>query len=148
MEIILLQDVKSLGKKGEVVKVNDGYARNMLLPKKLGVEANAKNMEVLKKQKEEEARIAAEQLAAAKELAENIGSKKVTIEIKAGGNGKAFGSVTTKEIGQAMKDQLKLDIDKKKIVLADAIKTAGEYEIPIKLHPQVTAKIKVVVATV
>lgn len=148
MEIILLQDVKTLGKKGDVVKVNDGYARNMLLPKKLGIEANPKNMEVLKKQKAEEERIAAEQLAEAKKLGENIGSKKVTIQIKAGGNGKAFGSVTSKEIGQAMKDQLALDIDKKKIVLTDAIKTAGEFDIPVKLHPQVTAKIKVIVETV
>ena len=100
MEIVLLEDVKALGKKGQVVKVNDGYARNFILPKKLGVEATAKNLNDLKLQKANEAKIAAEQLAAAKELGEKLEKATVTLAIKAGEGGRAFGSVSSKEIGQ------------------------------------------------
>ena len=113
MEIVLLQDVKSLGKKGQVVKVNDGYARNFILPKKLGVEANAKNLNDLKLQKANDAKVAAEQLAAAKELAAKLENASITVAIKAGEGGRTFGSVSTKEIGKAVSDQLKLEIDKK-----------------------------------
>ncbi len=148
MDIILLQDVKSLGKKGDVVKVNDGYARNMLLPKKLGVEANSRNMEDLKKQKAEQAQREKEILEEAKALADSIGTKSVTIGIKAGEGGRTFGSVTTKEISTAIKEQLKLDIDKKKLVLSDALKNVGEYSVPIKLHPNVTAQIKVIIKAI
>ena len=143
MEIVLLQDVKSLGKKGQVVKVNDGYARNYILPKKLGVEANAKNLNDLKLQKANDAKVAAEQLAAARELAAKLQEASVTVSIKAGEGGRTFGSVSTKEIGKAVSDQLKLDIDKKKMVREEPIKSLGTHEVPVKLHKDVTAILRV-----
>ena len=143
MEIVLLQDVKSLGKKGQVVKVNDGYARNYILPKKLGVEANAKNLNDLKLQKANDAKVAAEQLAAARELAAKLQEASVTVSIKAGEGGRTFGSVSTKEIGKAVSDQLRLDIDKKKMVLEEPIKSLGTHEVPVKLHKDVTAILRV-----
>ena len=143
MEIVLLEDVKALGKKGQVVKVNDGYARNFILPKKLGVEATAKNLNDLKLQKANEAKIAAEQLAAAKELGEKLEKATVTLAIKAGEGGRAFGSVSSKEIGRAIQEQLGLEVDKKKIVLNDPIKSIGSFEVPVKLHKDVTAKLAV-----
>ena len=143
MEIVLLEDVKALGKKGQIVTVNDGYARNFILPKKLGVEATTKNLNDLKLQKANDARLAAEQLAAAKELAKKVEASPVTVSIKAGEGGRTFGSVSTKEIGKAVNDQLKLDIDKKKMVLTDPIKTLGTFEVPVKLHKDVTAKLTV-----
>lgn len=145
MKVILLQDVKSLGKKGEIVNVNDGYARNFILPKKYGVEANNKNLNDLKLQKDNEAKIAKEQLEAAKELAEELKAGKVELAIKVGEGGKTFGSVSSKEIAVAVKEQMKLEIDKKKIQLKEAIKTLGTHNVPIKLHPKVTAELKVVV---
>ena len=141
MEVVLLEDVKALGKKGQVVKVNDGYARNFILPKKLGVEATSKNLNDLKLQKANAEKIAAEQLAEAKKLAEEIDKMSVTVSIKAGEG--AFGSVSTKEIAKAAKDQLKLDIDKKKMVLPEPIKSIGSFEVPIKLHKEVTARLSV-----
>lgn len=143
MEIVLLEDVKSLGKKGQIVKVSDGYARNFVLPKKLGVEATPKNLNDLKLQKANAEKVAAEQLAAAKALAEKIGEMSVTLKMKAGEGGKAFGSVSGKEIAAAAKEQLGLDIDKKKMVLPDPIKTFGTHEVPIKLHKEVTGKLAV-----
>ena len=134
MEIVLLEDVKALGKKGQIVKVNDGYARNFILPKKLGVEATAKNLNDLKLQKANAEKVAAEQLAEAKALAEKIGELSVTLKMKAGEGGRAFGSVSSKEIAVAAKDQLGLEIDKKKMVLPEAIKTFGTHEVPVKLH--------------
>lgn len=143
MEVVLLEDVKALGKKGQIVKVNDGYARNFILPKKLGVEATAKNLNDLKLQKANEQKIAAEQLAEAKRLAEDIEKVSVTVSIKAGEGGRTFGSVSTKEIAKAAADQLKLEIDKKKMVLAEPIKSLGTFEVPVKLHKDVTAKLRV-----
>ena len=143
MEIVLLEDVKALGKKGQIVKVNDGYARNFILPKKLGVETTSKNLNDLKLQKANAAKVAAEQLAAAKELAEQIEKVSVTLKMKAGEGGKAFGSISGKEIAAAAADQLKLDIDKKKLVLPEPIKTFGNHEVPVKLHKDVTAKLTV-----
>ena len=143
MEIVLLEDVKALGKKGQFVKVNDGYARNFILPKKLGVEATAKNLNDLKLQKANDAKVAAEQLAAAKELGEKIEKSKVVVSIKAGEGGRAFGAVSSKEIAKAAADQLGLDIDKKKIVLNDPIKAIGSFEVAVKLHKEVTAKLAV-----
>ena len=148
MEIVLLQDVKALGKKGQIVKVNDGYARNFILPKKLGVEANSKNLNDLKLQKANNEKIAAEQLAAAKELAAKLDAAAVTPEIKAGEGGRAFGSISSKEISKAIADQLSLDIDKKKIVLSTPIKAAGSFEVSIKLHKDVTGKLSVKVVEV
>ena len=143
MEIVLLEDVKALGKKGQIVKVNDGYARNFILPKKLGVEATAKNLNDLKLQKANAEKIAAEQLAEAKALAEKIRELSVTLKMKAGEGGRAFGSISSKEIAVAAKDQLGLEIDKKKMVLPEAIKTFGTHEVPVKLHKDVTAKLTV-----
>ena len=143
MEIVLLEDVKALGKKGQIVKVNDGYARNFILPKKLGVEATSKNLNDLKLQKANEEKLAAEQLAAAKELAEKIEKQSVTLSMKAGENGKAFGSISGKEIAAAAVDQLGLEIDKKKLVLPEPLKTFGTHEVPLKLHKDVTAKLAV-----
>ena len=143
MEVVLLEDVKALGKKGQVVKVNDGYARNFILPKKLGVEATSKNLNDLKLQKANAEKVAAEQLAAAKELAEKIEKLTVTLKMKAGEGGKAFGSVSSKEIGKAIEDQIGLEIDKKKLVLPEPIKTFGTHEVPVKLHKDVVAKLAV-----
>lgn len=143
MEVILLQDVKSLGKKGQVVKVNDGYARNFILPKKLGVEANSKNMNDLKLQKANEEKIAAENLAAAKALAEELKEKEIVLSLKLGEGGKTFGSVSSKEIAEAAKEQLGYDIDKKKIQLKESIKSLGVHNVSIKLHAKVTAELKV-----
>lgn len=147
MEIILLEDVKSLGKKGEIVKVSDGYARNMILPKKLGVEATAKNKNDLKLQQANEAKVAAEILAEAKRFAEELKEKSVELKIKAGDGGRTFGSVSTKEIAAAAKEQLGYDIDKKKMQLKEPIKNMGTYMVPIKLHPKVTGELKVKVVS-
>ncbi len=143
MQIVLLEDVKSLGKKGEIVKVNEGYGRNFILPKKLGVEATAKNLNDLKLKKANEEKVAAKLLEEARELGAKLGKASVTLSIKAGENGKAFGSVSSKEISKAVQEQLGLDIDKKKLVLADPIKTLGTHEVPVKLHRDVTAKLSV-----
>ncbi|MBQ3060974.1 MAG: 50S ribosomal protein L9 [Lachnospiraceae bacterium] len=143
MEVILLQDVKSLGKEGDIVKVNDGYARNFILPKKLVVEANAKNLNDLKIKKEKEAKIAKEIYEQAKALGEAIEKESVTVKMKLGKDGRSFGSVSTKEIAQAAKEQLGRDIDKKKMALDVPIKTLGVYNVTIKLHPKVTTTLKV-----
>ena len=144
MKVILLEDVKSLGKKGEVVNVSDGYARNMILPKKLGVEATSKNMNDLKLQNQHADKVAKENLEAAKALAEEISTKEVTVKIKTGEGGKTFGSVSSKEISAAAKQQLNLELDKKKMQLEDGgLKTLGIHEVTIKLHPKVTATLKV-----
>ena len=143
MKVILLEDVKALGKKGQIVNVSDGYARNFILPKKLGVEATSKNLNDLKLQKANAEKVAAEQLAAAKELAEKIEKLTVTLKMKAGEGGKAFGSVSSKEIGKAIEDQIGLEIDKKKLVLPEPIKTFGTHEVPVKLHKDVVAKLAV-----
>ena len=139
MKVILLEDVKSLGKKGEIVNVNDGYARNFILPKKLGLEATSKNLNDLKLQKQNDEKVAQEKLDAAKALAEEIKEKSITVKIQAGVEGKVFGSISSKEIATEAKKQLNMDIDKKKIVIPDAIKSLGTYNVNIKLHKDVTA---------
>ena len=141
MKIILLQDDKKLGKKGAVVEVNEGFARNFIIPKKIGIEATPKNMNDLKLQKANEEKIAKEQLESAKELAVSLEQMPVVVKIKAGEGGKTFCSVSTKEIAAAMKEQHGVELDKKKIQLAESIKTFGTVEVPVKLHPQVTAKL-------
>lgn len=143
MKIILLEDVKSLGKKGEIVDVSDGYARNYVLPKKLGVEANSKNRNDLKLQKANADKVAKEQLEAAKELAGLLETKEVTVKMKSGEGGRAFGSVSSKEIAQEAKKQCGLELDKKKIQLPEPIKALGVYEVVVKLHPKVTGTLKV-----
>ena len=148
MKIILLQDEKKLGKKGEIIEASEGYARNYIIPKKIGVEATPKNMNDLKLQKANEAKIAQEQLEAAQELAKVLETKQVVVKMKAGEGGRAFGSVSSKEIVAEFKKQHGIELDKKKIVLADSLKAFGNYEVAIKLHPQVTGKftVKVTVA--
>ncbi len=143
MKVILLEDVKALGKKGQVVEVSDGYGKNFILKKKLGVEATGANMNDLKLQKAREEKLAKEQLDAARELAKVLEEKSVIVKIKAGEGGRAFGSVSTKEIAAAYKEQCNMEIDKKKIQLPEAIKTFGVHEVPVKLHPQVTGTLKV-----
>lgn len=143
MKVILLEDVKSLGKKGEIVNVNDGYARNFVLPKKLGVEATGKNMNDLKLQKANEEKVAKEHLEAAQAFAKEMENDHVVVSIKAGEGGRTFGSVSSKEIATAYKEQCGKEIDKKKIILPEPIKSFGVYEVSIKLHPKVTGTLKV-----
>lgn len=145
MKVILLQDVKSLGKKGEIVNVNDGYARNFILPKKFGVEATGKNLNDLKLQKNNEKKVAQENLEAAKKLSAELAEGQVELSIKVGEGGRAFGSVSSKEIAAAVKEQMNLEVDKKKIQLKEAIKSLGTHMVAVKLHPEVTAELKVVV---
>ena len=128
MKMILLQDVKSVGKKGDLINASEGYAKNFLLPRKLAVEATKRKQEELEKAQ-----------ATAKELEDKV----VTIKVKTGGNGKLFGSVTNKEVAEEIVKQTKLDIDKKKVSIGDPIKMLGERTAVIKLHPKVTAEVKV-----
>lgn len=143
MKVILLEDVKALGKKGEMVNINDGYARNYVLPKKLGLEATPKNVNDLKLQKANEDRRAQEILEEAQKFAEDIKEKSVTLTMKIGEGGRTFGSVSTKEIAAAAKAQLGIDIDKKKLQLPEAIKSLGTTIVPYKVHPKVTAQLTV-----
>ncbi len=148
MQVILIEDVKSLGKKGDVVKVNDGYARNFILPKKLGLEATEKNLKDLAIKKAEEEAQQKAIYEEALEFGKKLDAASVTLEIKGGEGGRTFGSITAKEISEAISKQLGYDIDKKKLLLADPIKNAGSYTVGIKLHPKVTANMKVEVKTV
>ena len=145
MKVVLFEDVKSLGKKDDIVEVSDGYARNFIFKKKLGAEATPKALNDLKLKKQNEEKVAAEKLAEAKALAADIADKSVEVAIKAGQDGRAFGAVSSKEISVAAKEQLDMDIDKKKLVLKEPIKAVGTYQVPLKLHPQVTAELKVIV---
>ncbi len=143
MKVILTQDVKSLGKKGEIIEVSDGYARNRIIPGKLGVEATAANLNNLKLQKANQEKVAAENLADARSLAEKIEQLEVVTSIKTGEGGRSFGSVSSKEIADGLKSQYGLSIDKKKIVLPEPLRTPGYAEVMIKLHPEVQAKLRV-----
>lgn len=143
MKVILLEDVKTLGKKGQTVNINDGYARNFILPKKLGIEATPKNLNDLKLKKANEEKVAKEVYEQALAFAEDIKEKSVVVTIKTGEGGKTFGSVSTKEIAQAAKEQLGVDIDKKKLQLSEPIRTLGVTVVPYKVHPKVTAQLTV-----
>ena len=143
MKVILLEDVKSLGKKGEIVNVSDGYARNMILPKKLGLEATAKNLNDLKLQKANAEKVAQEILEAAQAFVKELETKEVIVTLKVGEGGKTFGSISTKEISEAAKKQLNLDIDKKKLQLPNPIRSLGVTQVPVRLHPKVTGSLKV-----
>ena len=145
MKVILTEDVKSLGKKGEIVEVSDGYARNFILKKKKGVEANSKNLNDLKLKKANEDKIAQEQYEAAVELGKKIEAGQIEVSIKTGEGGKAFGSIASKESATEVQAQMGLDVDKKKVQLKDAIKTLGTHTVPVKLHPKVTVDLKVIV---
>ena len=143
MKVILLEDVKSLGKKGHIVNVSDGYARNMILPKKLGVEATSKNLNDLKLRKANEEKVAQENLDAAKAFAEELSTKEIILTLKVGEGGRTFGYVSYKEISEAAKKQLNLDIDKKKLQLENPIRNLGVTNVPVRLHPKVTGSLKV-----
>jgi len=144
MKVILLADVKGQGKKGELCNVSDGYARNFLFPKKLAVEADNAAMSEFKSREEAKIHHKEEEIAAAKATAEKLNGKTVTMKAKAGSNGRLFGSVTSKEVAAEIKRTLGIEIDKKKMSLAD-IKNFGEYEAEIKLYTGITAKLTVVV---
>ena len=146
MKVILIEDVKSLGKKGEIVNVNDGYARNFILAKKLGLEASPKNLNDLKLKKANEEKVAKELHEEAVAFAEQLSRMEVKVSIKAGEGGKLFGSISSKEIAAAAQKQLGVDIDKKKMQLPSPIKAVGTHMVPIKLHPKVTAQLKVIVS--
>lgn len=143
MKVILLSDVKALGKKGDIVNVSDGYARNFIFPKKLGLEANAKNLNDLKLQKAHEEKVAEEIYEEAVAFGKKLEELTITVAIKAGEGGKTFGSVSTKEIGKALMDQYGIEIDKRKMLLPEPIKTMGTHIITIKLHQKVTANLTV-----
>lgn len=145
MKVILLEDVKSVGKKGEIVNASEGYAKNFLIPRKLGVEATASNLNEIKLKKQSEDKRKAEELVAAKELKAKLEEKTVKIPVKTGDNGKLFGSVTNKEIAVALEEQAGIKVDKKKIILDDQIKMVGEKTVVIKIHPQVSAELKVAI---
>lgn len=145
MKVILLQDVKSVGKKGDLVEVSDGYARNFIFKKKLGVEATSKNLNDLKLQRQNDEKVAAETLAKAEAFAKELQTKTIEVTIKTGQDGRVFGSVSTKEIAAAAKEQLSYDLDKKKMQLREPIKNIGTYMVPIRLHPKVTTELKVIV---
>jgi len=143
MKVILLQDIKGVGKAGELINASDGHARNYLLPRKLGVEATKANLhEYEMKLKAEEHKRQLE-LEAARELAKNIEEQTINIKVKMGENGRLFGSVTNKEIADALKEQCGLSVDKKKVSLNDPIKTSGEKTAEVKLHAKVSAKLKI-----
>ena len=143
MKVILLEDVEGKGKKGQIIEVNDGYARNFVLPKKLGLEASTKNLNDLKLKQAHAEKLAAEQLEAAKQFADRLSELVVEVSIKSGEGGKTFGSVSSKEIVREAQLQHGIELDKKKVVLSEAIKNFGVYEVGVKLHPQVTASLKV-----
>jgi len=148
MKIILLEDVKSLGKKDETVNVSDGYARNYLIPKKLGAEATQKNLKAIAQKKKGEEKMAAGELQKAKELSEELLGKQAIISMRSGEGEKFFGSVGSKEVAQAYKEQFDVEIDKKKIQLAEPIRAYGVHQIAVKLHPQVTGALTVLVKEV
>ncbi|MEE3392147.1 MAG: 50S ribosomal protein L9 [Lachnospiraceae bacterium] len=143
MEVILIQDVRSLGKKGDRVNVNDGYARNFLLKKKLALEANAKNLNDLKLQKAHEEKVEREKTEAAEALVKELADKSISLRIKTGSNGRSFGSISTKEIAEEIKRQLGYEFDKKKMELDVPIKGPGAYNVTIRLHKQISGTIKV-----
>ncbi|NLH97658.1 MAG: 50S ribosomal protein L9 [Clostridiaceae bacterium] len=143
MKVILKQDVKGLGKKDDLVNVSDGYARNFLFPRGLAVEANQSNLNIVKTRKEAEKSRRDRELAQARELAEELRDVEVVIRAKTGENGKLFGSITSKDISDKLKEDFGMDIDRKKIVIPDTIKTTGTYEIDVKLYPEVSGRLKV-----
>ncbi|MBR1471755.1 MAG: 50S ribosomal protein L9 [Lachnospiraceae bacterium] len=145
MKVILTEDVKSLGKKGDLVEVSDGYARNFILARKKGLEATAANLNNLKLKKANDEKVAQEQLEAAKAFAAELKTMEVKLALKKGEGGKTFGSITSKEIALAAEEQLSVKLDKKKIVLKDPIKTEGIFNVSVKLHPQVSGELKVCV---
>lgn len=146
MKVILKADVKGVGKKGEMINASDGYARNYLFPRELAMEASEGNIKTLEHQKAKEVKRKSEELSNAKEFAKKIDELGVTIKVKTGDNGKLFGSITSKDIAEEVKKQHGVDIDKKKIILEDAIKITGTYDIDVKVYPEVHGKLKVTIS--
>lgn len=144
MKVILLQDVKKMGKKGDVIEASDGYARNYLFPRKLAEEATANALHVVNAKKENERRKKLAELEAAQKLAAELKGKEVTIDAKAGDNGRLFGAITNKDIAEVINNKFNLSIDKKKVVV-NTIKVAGQYEVEIKLYPEVSTKMKAII---
>ena len=145
MKVLLLADVKGQGKKDQIVEVSDGYARNFLFPKKLAVAADAKVMSETRSKEEAKQFRLKEEKAAAIALAEKIATLTVKITASSGADGRLYGSVTTKDIAEALKAQHKIDLDKRKLVLAENIKAYGTYNVEAKVYPEVSAKLKVTV---
>ena len=144
MKVILLQDVKNVGKKGDVIEASDGYARNFLFPRKLAQEGNDSNMHILNNKRENERKEKLAQLEAAQKLAGELKGKEITIKAKTGESGKLFGAITSKDVAELIKEQYKIEIDKKKIVM-DTIKLVGGYDIEVKIYPEVSTKMKVII---
>ena len=144
MKVILLQDAKKIGKKGEVINTSDGYARNYLFPRKLAQEATDANLHILNNKKENERKQKLAEIEAAQKVANELKGKEIKITTKLGENGKLFGAITSKDIASEIKKQFKVEVDKKKIVM-DTIKVSGTYEIEVKLYPEVSTKMKVVI---
>ncbi len=146
MKVILLKDVKKIGKKGDVIEASDGYARNFLFPKKLAQEATSSNLHILNNKKENERKQKLAEIEAAQKLAAELKGKEIKITAKTGDNGKLFGAITSKDVAELIKTQYKVEIDKKKIVM-DSIKVAGTFDIEVKLYPEVSTKMKVIIVT-
>jgi large subunit ribosomal protein L9 len=145
MKVILTQDVKSLGRKNQLVEVSDGYARNFLFKKNLAVEANAKNLNIMKDRKQSESSKKDRELVEANLLQSRLEGKQVKMEVRAGESGKLFGSITAKDIADAIAEQYKADIDKRKIQLDEPIKNTGDADVVIKIHPEVSINIRLVI---
>ncbi len=143
MKVILLKDVKALGKKGDIVEVSEGYGRNFIIPSKTGVIADNKNLNTLKLQKQNEEKIAQEKLEEAQSLKEKIEQVKLTLKVKTGSDGRTFGSVSTKEVQEALKAQAGIDVDKKKFSVDVPMKNLGGYDVNVRLHKDVTAVLHV-----
>ena len=146
MKVILLQDVKKMGKKGDVIEASDGYARNYLFPRKLAEEATANALHVVNAKKENERKKKLAELEAAQKLAAELKGKEVTINAKAGDSGRVFGAITNKDGAEAINSEFNLSIDKKKVVV-NTIKVAGTYEVEVKLYPEVSTKMKVIIVS-
>ena len=146
MKVILLSDVKNLGKKGEVVNTSDGYARNFLFPRKLAQEATAENLHILNAKKETERRKKLAEIEEAQKIAEKLKNKEIKIVTKTGDNGRLFGAITSKDVAELINKQYGTQIDKKKIVM-DTLKLVGSYDIEVKIYPEVSTKMKVVIAS-
>ena len=146
MKVLLLADVKGQGKKDQIVEVSDGYARNFLFPKKLAVVADAKVMSETKSKEEAKQFRLKEEKAAAKALADKLGTLAVRITASSGGDGRLYGSITSKDIAEKLKEQYNIEIDKRKLVLSENIKSYGTYDVEVKVYPEISAKLKVTVA--
>ncbi|MCI5726241.1 MAG: 50S ribosomal protein L9 [Clostridium sp.] len=144
MKVILLEDVKKIGKKGDVINTSDGYARNYLFPKKLAQEATDANLHILNNKKENERKQKLAELEAAQKLAQELKGKEIKLSAKTGENGKLFGAITNKDVAELIDKQYGVKVDKKKIVM-ETIKVAGGYEIEVKLYPEVTTKMRVII---